>query len=164
MPLDQYEAILAVAKNDPYRATIEFRAAQTMIDGGANELGLDRMQKIFDTYPTTPEAYHAMKLLSAAQREVDDYQRGQVSYNYGDYQDAIDCLHPLYAPRIRFSSIPANSSLLVGRPIAKSAITSAANVAFQIIIDNYKTDPLFGRGVAGAGAHQILRRRYCRRD
>ena len=88
--LAQYEAILAVAKNDPYRATIEFRAAQTMIDGGANELGLDRMQKVFDTYPTTPEAYHAMKLLLDAKRDVDDYQRGQVSYNYGDYQDAID--------------------------------------------------------------------------
>ncbi|MBA3875194.1 MAG: tetratricopeptide repeat protein, partial [Anaerolineae bacterium] len=136
--LAQYEAILAVAKNDAYRATIEFRAAQTMIDGGANEMGLDRMQKVFDTYPTTPEAYNAMKLLLNAKRDVDDYQRGQVSYNYGDYQDAIDAF-TRYSTQNAFSSIPANLQLLVGRAYREIGNNSAANVAFQIIVDNYKT-------------------------
>ncbi len=153
--LAQYEAILAVAKNDPYRATIEFRAAQTMIDGGANELGLDRMAKIFDTYPSTPEAYNAMKLLIAAKREVDDYQRGQVSFNYGDYQDAIDSF-TRFTTQNPLSSIPANLHLLVGRAYREIGNSSAANVAFQIIIDSYKTDPLFGQALLEQGRTKFL--------
>ena len=153
--LAQYEAILAVAKNDAYRATIEFHAAQTMIDGGANEVGLDRMQKIFDTYPTTPEAYNAMKLLLAAKRDVDDYQRGQVSYNYGDYQDAIDSFTS-FTTQHALSAIPANLHLLVGRAYREIGNNSAANVAFQIIIDSYKTDPLFGQALLEQGRTKFL--------
>jgi soluble lytic murein transglycosylase len=153
--LAQYEAILAVAKNDAYRASIEFDAAQTMIDGGANELGLDRMQKIFDTYPATPQAYNAMKLLLAAKRDVDDYQRGQVSYNYGDYQDAIDAF-TRYTTQNPLSSIPANLQLLVGRAYREIGNSSAANVAFQIIIDTYKTDPLFGQALLEQGRTKFL--------
>ncbi|MBI1281266.1 MAG: tetratricopeptide repeat protein [Anaerolineaceae bacterium] len=153
--LAQYEAILAVAKNNPYRANIEFHAAQTLIDGGANELGLDRMQKIFDTYPTTPEAYRAMKLLLAAKRDVDDYQRGQVSYNYGDYQDAIDSF-TRFTTQNPLSSIPANLHLLVGRAYREIGNNSAANVAFQIIVDSYKSDPLFGAALLEQGRTKFL--------
>ncbi len=153
--LAQYEAILAVAKNDPYRASIEFRAAQTMIDGGANELGLDRMQKIVDTYPATREAYEAMKLLLDAKRDVDDYQRGQISYGYGDYQDAIDSF-TRYTTSHALSAIPANLHLLEGRAYREIGNPAAANVAFQIIIDSYKTDPLFGEALLEQGRTKFL--------
>ncbi len=153
--LAQYEAILAVARNAPYRATIEFRAAQTMISGGANELGLDRMAAIVDTYPTTPQAYEAMKLLLAANREVDDYLRGQVSYSYGDYQDAIDSF-TRYTTQNPLSAVPANLHLLVGRAYREIGNPSAANVAFQIIIDTYPTDSLFGEALLEQGRTKFL--------
>lgn len=153
--LAQYEAILSVARNAPYRATIEYRLAQTMIDGGANELGLDRMAQIVDTYPTTPEAYNAMQFLLAAGREIDDYQHGQVSYAYGDYEDAIDAFTN-YTTQNPLSSIPANLHLLVGRAYREIGNSSAANVAFQIIVDTYKTDPLFGEALLEQGRTKFL--------
>src|SRR5690606_8241253 len=55
--LEQYNAILVVAQNAPYRASIELAAAQTLLDAGDTENGLERMQAVFEDYSGTPAAY-----------------------------------------------------------------------------------------------------------
>src|SRR5690606_18033696 len=52
----QYDAILAVAENAPYKAQIEFAAAQALLDRGDINNALMRMQRIFNNYPDTPQA------------------------------------------------------------------------------------------------------------
>ncbi|MBL8155786.1 MAG: transglycosylase SLT domain-containing protein, partial [Anaerolineae bacterium] len=153
--LAQYEAILQTARNAPYRATIEFRAAQTLLDAGNAEAGLARMLTIFETYPDRPEAYQAMQALVAANREVDNYLRGQVSFTYGDYQDAIDSLTRYTTERV-LSAIPAQLHLLLGRAYREIGNPSAAVVAFQTIIDQYPTDPLFGQALLEQGRTKFL--------
>jgi soluble lytic murein transglycosylase len=153
--LAQYDAILAVAKNAPYRAEIEFRAANTLIESGARDLGLTRLQSIFDIYPGTPQAYQAMQKLLEAEREVDDYARGQVSFAFGDYEDAIDAFSNYTTQRV-LSTVPANLHLLLGRAYREIGNPSAALVAFQTIVDQYPTDPLFGQALLEQGRTRFL--------
>ncbi|MEZ4671659.1 MAG: tetratricopeptide repeat protein [Anaerolineae bacterium] len=153
--LAQYDAILSVAKNAPYRAEIEFRAANTLINSGARDLGLQRMQSIFDTYPSTPQAYQAMKVLLEAGVEVDDYAHGQVSYAYGDYEDAIDAFSNYTTERV-LSTVPANLHLLLGRAYREIGNPSAALVAFQTIVDQYPSDALFGEALLEQGRTRFL--------
>lgn len=153
--LSQYEAILAVARNTPYRAEIDFLAAQTLLDNNDTEKGLARMERIFTEYPATPEAYQAMQSLLAAGREVDDLARGKVSFQYGDYQDAIDAL-TRYTTQHILTEVPAELHLLVGRAYREVGNSAAALTAFQTVIDQYPTDAAFGQALLEQGRTKFL--------
>lgn len=151
----QYDAILVIARNAPYRATIEFYAASALIDGGDLENGLARMQTIFETYPERPEAYQAAEILTANGAELDAYQRGRTAYFYGDYQTAID-LFSEYGTYMQLAAIPAEMYLLLGRAYREIQNPEAARVAFQTIIDQYPRDPLFGEALLEQGRTRFL--------
>ncbi len=153
--LAQYDAILAVAKNAPYRATIEFRAAQSLLDAGDSETGLARLTALMETYPDRPEAYQAMQILLEAGREIDDYLRGRVSFTFGDYQDAIDSLTRYTTQRAQ-ASVPAELHMFLGRAYREIGSTSAALVAFQTVVAQYPTDPLFGAALLEQGRTRFL--------
>lgn len=153
--ISQYESILAVAQNAPYRASIEYAAAQTLLDSGNDADGLARMQTIFETYPTRPEAYQAMQVLLSAEQEVDDFARGKVSFNYGDYQDAIEAFNA-YSTQRPLTDIPAELHLLLGRAYREIGNPTAAVTAFQTIIDQYPTDSLFGQALLEQGRTKFL--------
>jgi tetratricopeptide (TPR) repeat protein len=101
----QYDAILAVAQNDPYRASIEYAAAKTLLDNG-DPAGLERMRVVFDTYPGAPQAYEAMNALLNNEQELDDYAIGRVSFLYGDYERALNALNT-YSTEHELAVIPA---------------------------------------------------------
>lgn len=151
----QYDAILAVAQNDAYKATIELAAAQAAINGGNLEGGLARMQQIFDTYPTLPEAYQAMLALLANQRPADALQQARVSFAYGDYENAIQVLNA-YTTQTPLSAIPAELHMLLGRSYRELGSTDAAVVAFQTVIDQHPQDPLFGDALLEQGRTRFL--------
>jgi soluble lytic murein transglycosylase len=153
--LAQYDAILAVAKNAPYRATIEFAAAQAVLDGGNEADGLARMRAVFETYPDRPEAYQAMQALLTADEDVDDLAHGKVSFNYGDYEDAIDAFNR-YSTQHPLTDVPAELHLLLGRAYREIGNPAAALTAFQTIIDQYPTDPLFGQALLEQGRTKFL--------
>jgi len=153
--LAQYDSILAVARNEAYRATIELRAANTLIGSGAETVGLDRMEAIFTNYPATAEAYQAMQALVAAGRQVDDYARGRVSFFYGDYEDAIESF-TRYTTQRPLADVPAQLHLLMGQAYREIGNTSAALVAFQTLLDQYPTDPLFGQALLEQGRTRFL--------
>ncbi|HLV37746.1 MAG TPA: tetratricopeptide repeat protein [Spirillospora sp.] len=153
--VNQYEAILAVAQNAPYRALIEFEAAQALLNGGDTENGLARMRTVFENYPGTNPAYEAMQVLLESGVELDNYSIGRVSFLYGDYERAIEALNT-YSTQYELAVIPAELHLMLGRSYRELGNSAAAVTAFQTIIDQYPRDPLFGEALLEQGRTKFL--------
>lgn len=148
--LAQYEAILAVARNAPYRAEIELLAAQTELNNGDTEAGLTRLERIFNEYSDRPEAYHAMQALMENGRSVDPLARAHVSFNYGDYEDVIEALN-LYTTSRPVTEVQPDVHLLRGRAYREIGNSAAALTSFQTIIDQHPTNSLFGQALLEQG-------------
>ncbi len=151
----QYDAILSVAQNTPYRANISYSAAKTLLDGGDTENGLSRMNVVFTSYPNTGTAYLAMQELIANGTEIDGFQRGQTAFVAGDYQATINAFNE-YTTNFQLAAIPAELHLLLGRAYREIGNFDAAAVAFQTIIDQYPQDPLFGEALLERGRTRFL--------
>ncbi|MCB9453366.1 MAG: tetratricopeptide repeat protein [Anaerolineaceae bacterium] len=153
--LAQYDAILAVAQNAPYRASIEFLAAQTLLNSGQTEAGLQRMETILNTYTGTSSAYQAMNVLLANGYDLDGYLVGKTSYDYGDYQGAIAAFNT-YSTEHLLASIPAELYLLLGRAYREIGNSAAAVTAFQTVVAQYPNDPAFGEALLEQGRTKFL--------
>lgn len=151
----QYDAILAVAQNAPYRATIELAAAQTLLDGGDTENGLARLRTVLEDYPETNAAYEAMQALLANGVELDNFTVGRVSFLFGDYERAIEAFN-IYSTQYELAVIPAELHLMLGRSYRELGNSAAAVTAFQTIIDQYPRDPLFGEALLEQGRTKFL--------
>ncbi len=151
----QYDAILTVARNTSYRASIEFDAAQTLINSGDLENGLVRMQRIFNEYSSTPSAYHAMNILLQNGRQIDDLERGRVAFDFDDYTTTIDALNS-YTTQHQLAAIPASLHLMLGRAYREIGNSAAALVAFRTIIEQYPQDSLFGVALLEQGRTYFL--------
>jgi soluble lytic murein transglycosylase len=151
----QYDAILAVARNEAYRATIAFAAAQTLIDNGDLAGGVARLQTIFDSYPATPEAYQAMQVLVANAVPIDDYARGRVAFLNGEYDLAVDAFNR-YGTQTQLGSIPAEMYLMLGRAYRELGNSAAAQTAFNTIVQQYPQDPAFGDALLETGRTLFL--------
>ncbi len=151
----QYDAILDVAENTPYRAEIEFMAAEAVLNAGDNEAALARMQRIFENYPAQPQAYEAMRVLLDNGRSLDSYTQGQVAYFNEDYEGAIEAFNR-YSSEVNVGEIPAELHLYLGRSYRALGNSQAALVAFQTIVDQHSTDPLFGEALLERGRTAFL--------
>jgi soluble lytic murein transglycosylase len=85
--LDEYDAILDVARKGAYRAQIEYQAGQALAEFGRQEAAHERYQRAVDGYPRTEHAYQSLLELLGAGVGVDDFQQGMVSYYAGADQD-----------------------------------------------------------------------------
>lgn len=153
--VEQYDAILAVAQNAPYRAGIEFMAAQAVTESGDINGGLDRMQRIVTQYEDRPEAYDALKTLLAYQRTVNAYVAGRVRYFAGDYAGAIEDFN-VFTSQVALASIPAELHLLLGRSYRAVGNWQAAQTAFNTLIEQYPTNALFGDALLETGRTHFL--------
>ncbi|MEM6281920.1 MAG: tetratricopeptide repeat protein [Chloroflexota bacterium] len=151
----EYDAILLVAENPGYRADIEYRAGQALLAAGDTEAGLARMRRVFDTYPVTVFAYNAMIELDRAQIDLSEYDRGVVSYNYGDYEGAIEAFNN-HTTEVLLSTVPGDMYLLLGRAYREVGNPTAANVAFSTLIEQYPQDPAFGDALLEQGRTLFL--------
>jgi soluble lytic murein transglycosylase len=150
-----YDAILDIAQNTAYRATIELAAARLLVEAGDLENGLPRMQRIFNNYPDQPAALEAMNALSANGRTLDAYQRGVVLFSRQDYQGAIQAFND-HTTSVPLTEIPAMLHLLLGRAYREVGNSPAALIAFDTIIRQYPTDPLFGEALLEQGRTRFL--------
>jgi soluble lytic murein transglycosylase len=147
----QYDAILEVAQNPTYHASIALLAAQTLMDSGDVQGGLVRMNQIFTNTPEQPQSYEAMTVLLANNVNLDDFERGKVSYNYGDYQAALAAFNNFTEAHTNAGDISAELYLMLGRSYREIGSAQAALTSFQTIIDYYATDPLFGTALLEQG-------------
>lgn len=153
----QYDAILSVAQNDPYRASIEMDAASALMTVGRTDEAITRARRVFNEYFETAAAYEALQMLIAAgaDGDIDGYRRGTVLYNQGAYPAAVDAFNE-YTSSFQLSAIPANLYLLLGRAYRELGNPQAAVVAFTTIIEQYPTSPLLGDALLERGRTYFL--------
>lgn len=89
----QYQAILAVAQNPAYRAAIDSYIAQSLLEVGRTDEANIQYEAVFMTYPESFEAITALRALLDAEIPVDQYQRGIVNYNQGQYEIALEAFY-----------------------------------------------------------------------
>lgn len=152
----QYDAILALAQNAPYRAAIGVRAARALLAQGDTASAFIRLSAVVADAPETPAGYEAIGILRQNAQPVDEYVRGRSAFTAGDYLAAVDALNRWASARASVSEIPAAYHLLLGQAYRAISNTEAAVVAFQSIIDNYPTDPLFGAALLEQGRTRFL--------
>ncbi|MCY3778945.1 MAG: transglycosylase SLT domain-containing protein [Chloroflexi bacterium] len=151
----QYDAILAVARNTPYRAGIAFAAAQAALNGGALAAGVERMRAVVEDYAGTATAWKAHDVLGQHGVAYDGLQRGRAAYIAGDYQAAIDAFNQ-YTTTHDLAAIPADLFLSLGRAYRQIGNSDAASIAFQTIIDQYPSNLLFGEALLERGRTRFL--------
>jgi len=151
----QYDAILAVARNAPYRANIAYSAAQTALAADDSAAASQRLRTIFEQYPSTATAWKALEQLNEVGSPYSGLQRGKAAYTAGDYQAAIDAFNEFTSSN-GLDAIPAELFLLLGRAYRQIGNSAAATIAFQAIIDQYPTDPLFGDALLERGRTRFL--------
>ena len=151
----QYDAILTIARNTHYRASISFTAAQAALDGGALAAGIERMRAVFENYTNTATAWKALDVLGQHGAAYDGLQRGRAAFIAGDYQAAIDAFNE-YTTTHELAAIPAELFLTLGRAYRQIGNSNAATIAFQTVIDQYPTDPLFGEALLERGRTRFL--------
>ena len=138
----QYDAILADARNAPYRASIQLQAAQVQINNGNTNAGYARLQQIVRDHPTTYAAYQAMGMLMEAGLPVDTYERAVISFHNEDYQSAIELFNQYTSES---GTAPPELLMMLGRAYREIGNPQAAITTFQTVIDSYPTDPAFGQ-------------------
>jgi len=146
----QYDGILSFAQNVPYRASVELMAAQTLIDSGDLTNGILRLERVFNEYPGTDSAYDAMLVLMQNEVTLNSYRVGQAYFTAGEYQAAVDAFNR-YSTEVSLGEIPPRYYLLLGQAYRAVGNDDAARVAFQTIIDQFPTDPLFGDALLEQG-------------
>jgi soluble lytic murein transglycosylase len=137
----QYDAILAFAENSFYRASIDYQAAQVLIQAGDIAGGYTRLQRIVNDYPASWQAYQALGTLLGAQLQVDTYQQARIYYFNEDYNAAIQALNTTISTQANASS---DALMLLGQSYREVGNTQAALTTFQTVIDSYPNDPVFG--------------------
>lgn len=139
----QYDAILSVARNNGYRASIALAAADVLLRSGNTATAYARYQDIVRNYPETIFAYRAMQALLRAGNSVDNLTRGRISFAAKDYNDAITALHQ-YTSATPLAQIDPQVYMLLGRAYREVNNVAAANTSFQTIITQYPTSAQFG--------------------
>ncbi len=151
----QYDAILAVARNQPYRASIAFAAAQAAMDGGATAAGLERMRAISEQFAGTATAWQAHLALSEHGMGLDSLRRARAATAAGEYQAAVDAFNQVITASAP-ADIPADVYLSLGRAYRQLGNSGSATRAFQTVIDRYPENPAFGDALLEMGRTRFL--------
>jgi soluble lytic murein transglycosylase len=128
----QYDAILAVAQNSFYRASIDFQAAQVQINSGDLASGYVRLQRIVNEFPASDAAYQALGLLLGAQLQVDSYTQARIYYFNEDYSAAIQAFNT-YTSEVGHAD--ADVLMMLGECYREIGNPQAAISTFQTVID-----------------------------
>lgn len=148
----QYEEILAVAQNAPYRAEMEYNAALAMLENGQSAAALERMRQITRLYPQTVHAYLALQTLARNGIEIPITERAQISYQYGDYAGALAALLEETAGQ----AISAEQYLMIGRSQRALQDYEAAQLTFQIMAATHPESALLGEALLEQGRTSFL--------
>ena len=148
----QYDAILAVAQNPPYRADIALRAANAQLISDLTG-GAARLQAVAENYADTATAWQAITRLSELGYGMDDLRRGKAAYAAGDWSAAVAAFESYLAAG---GAATAELLLQLGRAHRNLGDAASAASNFQRIIDDFEDDPLFGAALLERGRTQFL--------
>ncbi len=143
----QYDEILAVARNAPYRAEMDYNAALATLESGESAAGIERMRKITLEYPETAHAYLALQTLDQYGIALPDSERAFISYQLGDYASALAALEEETAGK----PITPEQYLMMGRSQRGLDDYAAAQLTFQIMAAVYPDSLLLGEALLEQG-------------
>jgi len=136
----EYDAILAVARQEPYRAKIEYLAGQALAMAGSTDAAYVRYHRAVDRYPEAEYAYLALVELVDADVAVDEFQRGLVDYYAGDaYPDAYGAAIRAFDRYLDVKPAPKADEALYRKALAQQALdqTGDALDTLETIIAEY---------------------------
>ncbi len=87
--IDQYDAILNVARTDNTRGEVTYLAGSAELAAGNTDTGYSYYQDAVTNYPQAYESYLALSALVDAGFDVDEFQRGVVDFHANAYDAAI---------------------------------------------------------------------------
>ncbi len=88
--ISRYEQLLTRTNNYYTKAALEFLIGQAYLALGQTALAYERFQRLVNGYPLSYEAYSALVALVNAGVPVDEFQRGLIDYQVGQYGLAWD--------------------------------------------------------------------------
>ncbi len=136
----QYDSILAVAQNSFYRASIEFQAAQVLLDYENFSTGYIRLQQVINQYPASREAYWALGMVLGAELEVDAHTQAIINYYNEDYGNAITAFNTAISEQ----GATIDDLMMLADSYRALGNSQAAFATYQTIIDTYPEDLAFG--------------------
>lgn len=136
----QYQAILAAAQNPFYLATIEYYLGQTWFEAGEIDAAYTQFEHVFMTYPESYEALSALRALLEAEYDVDQYQRGIVNYNQGQYDIAVQALLSHLAGLDDVRNDTPYTHLIIARSYQQLGNTQAALTELQALITRFNPE------------------------
>ncbi len=142
--LEQYDAILAVAKIDDYRAKILRLAGEAHLAADEPEAAYARFLEAVNSYPAAYDSYLALVELVDAEVPVDDFQRGLVDYYAAAYQPAIAAFDRYLNPPEPLTStvsITATASISEPVPSGDTATSTIELTSTNIAADSSATEP-----------------------
>ena len=157
----QYEAILAVAQIDSYRAKIlrlAGEAHQQMEDEAA---AIQRFQEALDNYPEAPDSYLSLRALVNAGVAVDDFQRGLVDYHAQAYQPAINAFDRFMADTAQEATTASQAALIADALWYKGLSWLALGrynsgiITLQQLIDTYPKHTQWGQAHLEIGKARV---------
>jgi soluble lytic murein transglycosylase len=136
--VEQYDAILSIARIRAYRARILYLAGQALLAAGDEQSAYERYLEAVNRYPEAYDSYLALVELVNADVPVDDYQRGLVDYHAEAYQPAIEA----FTRHIEASLAPPGANVLWYLALSLKANGNLLRAVeqFQEMIDSYPTD------------------------
>ena len=152
MAVAQYEEILSVARNAPYRAEMEYYAAQATLEGGNLKNGLERMLAITRQYPETFYAHLALQALDVHQMEIAADDRALIQFHYGDYASVLATIESLSSKQ----ALTTEQYLMKGRSQRALEDFAGAQLTFQIAAALNVESPLFGESLLEQGRTHFL--------
>jgi len=136
----EYDAILAVAKIEDYRAKIDYLTGQALAAAGQAEEAYTRFLRAVNSYPRAEYAYQSLVELVSAGVAVDDLQRGIVDYYAGaDHVDAYGAAIRAFDRYLEATPAPKADQALYLKALSQWAVDQpdAALKTLQALIDGY---------------------------
>ncbi|MBN1135622.1 MAG: transglycosylase SLT domain-containing protein [Anaerolineae bacterium] len=136
----EYDAILAVAKIEDYRAKIDYLAGQALGAAGQIEEAHARYLRAVNSYPKAEYAYQSLVELVGAGVEVDDLQRGIVDYYAGKgHADAYGAAIRAFDRYLAATPAPKADQALYLKALSQRAVEEpgAALKTLQALVDGY---------------------------
>jgi soluble lytic murein transglycosylase len=164
----EYDAILAVARIEDYRAKIDYLTGQALAAAGRPEEAHVRYLRAVNSYPKSEYAYQSLVELVGAGVAVDDLQRGIVDYYAGQehvdaYGAAISAfdryLEATPAPKVPAYQAGKADQALYLKALSQRAVDQpdAALKTFQALIDGYPNSQYVDDAWLGQGATHAAR-------
>lgn len=152
LAVQQYDEILSVAQNPPYRAEMEYLAALAILENGLFDDGIERLRKITLEYPATYHAYLALVALNQNGIEIPEEEYARISFRSGDYASALKALHQVTSGQ----AITAEQYLMIGRSQRELGDFPNAQLTFQIMAAMHPDSNLLGEALLEQGRTHFL--------